>query len=136
MTTTNVPLGWESPLGENPRYKVFHFVMSLHLVTHLVCWVFQLFPMWGYYKERCYEHSCRIFMSINMHFLLAYSSESQCRCVFSFMNTANSVRKQCALFHFRQQHSMTRACFSPVSHAGRCRGPWHFGFDLSFSSES
>ena len=39
-------------------YALFHCINITQFVYPLFCWrTFRLFPVWGYYEQRCYKHS-------------------------------------------------------------------------------
>ena len=104
-------------------------------------WTHGLFPVFGYYKESCYEHSC-INLCIDFFSLWSEMAGLYGRCMFNWINSQTAFQSDCAILHFYQQ--CVRVLILPYlchfvwslfnfRHSGMCVvvSP-HFGFNLHF----
>ena len=124
---------------------VFHCMYMKQFVFSVIYWwIFRLFPVWGYYKTRCYENSCTsLFMDI--YFLLSVEgldhmvgfcliskeiAELFSKVVVPLYSSANSAW-MFQLLHILIKTSYVWLVFH-FRHSEGCVVVPHYGFNLHF----
>ena len=104
--------GQRSLAGYSPRggkesstteYLSAHMDISYFLYPFISSWKFELFPFYGYYEERCYEHLCTYFIWIYILNVLRdiyYIGVELLDNMLSLFNILRNYRTQKWLYYF------------------------------------